>query len=208
MTDCELISESDFPLSHQSCRATLVSINCALCVWVYVPTNTCDLLWKFVRIQLEMLFSSGVRNDLENRMTVHRNDRLIGCHKGFLSWKTLRTFHGADDCSKKIVDKVKLYTFVYHPLLQYKISEGFHAPFLKLDMWPELPLNKIITITSISSSKNSYLNSRLCKVLWMLLTAMSCLPSKATIRQIAKIVPAQNKHNNSAAPYNWLGRQR
>lgn len=102
-----------------------------------------------------MLFSSGVRKDLENKMTVHRNGRLIGCHTGILSRKNLRIFHGADDCSKKIVDKVKLYTFAYYPLLQCKISEDFHALFLKLDVWPELPLNKIISFTSIISSKNN-----------------------------------------------------
>lgn len=102
---------------------------------------------------------------MENTMKVHRNNRLIGCHKGILSRKTLRIVHGADDCSKKIVDKVKPYTSVYHHLLQCKISEDFHAPFLKLDMWPELPLNKIITITRIISSNNSYLNPQLCKVL-------------------------------------------
>lgn len=41
----------------------------------------------------------------------------------------------------------------------------------------------------------------------MLLTAMSWQSSKAKIRQVTKIVSAQNKQNNSAAPNNWLGRQ-
>lgn len=84
----------------------MLSVFPSLCIETHVwfPLETChnDLKCHF-HPDSEMIWKTG-------RQYIARNDGLMGCHKGILSWKDHKdffSFYGADDCPKKIVDKVK-----------------------------------------------------------------------------------------------------
>lgn len=166
MMDCELISESNFPSEPHDTRNYSASINCALCVSKFVYRNICmtchnDLKCHF-HPDSEMIWKTG-------RQYIARNDGLMGCHIGILSWKDLKDFFflwsrwlPQENCRPSQT----LHNLCFILCFSVKISEDFHALVLQLDMWPEIPLNKVIIISSIISNRNSYLNSQLCKVLW------------------------------------------